>query len=132
MSGPRGPFTSQSFTIDAKVSNPWKPRLAMSRTAALRFSGVLGTAPQMSAVHPILSFRDCALTSDGNAAAPKPAAMVLAKFRRFILRLSRERRLRRQRHHTEKRSNGEKPDLSLIFWVSCAFSVFPLCLRFSV
>src|SRR5207247_9258790 len=83
MSGPRVPFASQSFTIDAKVSNPWKPRLAMSRTAAVRFSGVRGNAPQMSAVHPIFNFRDCATASDGNAAAPSPATTVFAKSRRF-------------------------------------------------
>src|SRR5438874_9688741 len=51
----------------------------MSLSAGCRFSGFLGTAPQMSVVHPILNFLVWAAARTGSAAAPKPARRVVPK-----------------------------------------------------
>src|SRR5262245_50851792 len=54
----------------------------MSFSAGSRFSGRLGTAPQISVVHPIFSFLPWASANAGRAAAPAPANSVFAKLLR--------------------------------------------------
>ena len=57
----------------------------MSLTAGPRLSGLRGSAPQMSEVHPILRLRPAAEPSDGRAAAPRPASRAVVKSRREIV-----------------------------------------------